>query len=131
MYAIILTNCAVEEIVALMAALKKQSPSADLFCEHDLPEETIHQSCSPLVDCDGFDVESSAREWLANLRKAAHKSQQAVADEAGISQSYYASIEIGSRGKPLAVPIAKAIAGVLGFDWTRFYDEPDGQQTSA
>lgn len=73
------------------------------------------------------------RNWLVNIRKDAHKSQQAVADEAGISQSYYAGIEIGNRGKPLAVPIAKAIAGVLGFDWTRFYDESDDkpEQTSA
>lgn len=63
------------------------------------------------------------REWLVNIRKEAKKSQQAVAKGAGISQSYYASIETGSRGKPLAVPIAKAIGKVLGFDWTRFYED--------
>ena len=48
-----------------------------------------------------------------------------MADEAGISQSYYAAIELGTRGKPLAVPVAKNIAAVLGFPWTRFYDEED------
>ena len=52
------------------------------------------------------------REWLVSARKAAQMSQQAVADEAGISQSYYAGIETGARGKPLAVPVAKAIAAV-------------------
>ena len=63
------------------------------------------------------------RTWLVEIRKAAKKSQQAVADAAGISQTYYAGIETGARGKPLGVPVAKAIAGALGFDWTWFYDE--------
>ncbi len=63
------------------------------------------------------------RNWLAAIRKDAHKSQQTVADEAGISQSYYAGIESGTRGKPLAVPVAKAIAGALNFDWTKFYED--------
>lgn len=57
--------------------------------------------------------------WLREIRGG--KSQQAVADEIGIAQSTYASIEVGSR-KP-SVPMAKRIAAVLGFDWTRFYEE--------
>jgi len=62
-----------------------------------------------------------------NIRKEAQKSQKAVASAAGISQSYYAGIETGARGKPLAVPVAQAIAKVLGFNWTRFYeDSSDG-----
>ena len=65
------------------------------------------------------------REWLVNIRKAAKMSQQAVADKAGISQSYYAGIETGIRGKPLSVPIAKAIANALGFNWIKFYEEPE------
>ena len=65
------------------------------------------------------------RKWLAEIRKEQHMSQQAVADAAGISQSYYANIETGIRGKPLGVPFAKAIAGVLGFDWTVFYDNEE------
>lgn len=71
------------------------------------------------------------RKWLANIRAAENKSQQEVANAAGISQSYYAGIESGVRGKPLAVPVAKKIAAVLGFDWTRFYDENDGEQAIA
>lgn len=63
------------------------------------------------------------RTWLVDIRKAAKKSQQAVANEAGISQTYYAGIETGSRGKPVRVPIAKAIANVLDFDWTQFYED--------
>lgn len=65
------------------------------------------------------------REWLVKARKAAQMSQQAVADKAGISQSYYAGIETGIRGKPLAVPVAKAIAAVLGFNWVKFYEESE------
>lgn len=63
------------------------------------------------------------RQWLIETRNAAKMSQQAVADAAGISQSYYAGIETGVRGKPLAVPVAKAIANVLGFDWAMFYED--------
>mgnify|MGYP002546342996 CR=1 FL=1 len=47
------------------------------------------------------------RKWLAEIRKERRMSQQETADAAGISQSYYASIEIGIRGKPLGVPVAK------------------------
>lgn len=63
------------------------------------------------------------RTWLIDIRKAAKMSQQAVADAAGISQSYYGAIEAGIRGKPIVVPVAKAIASVLNFDWTKFYDD--------
>ena len=40
--------------------------------------------------------------------------------ECTISQSYYASIENGVRTP--SVPVAKKIAGVLDFSWTRFFD---------
>lgn len=63
------------------------------------------------------------RAWLEAIRKETGMSQQAVADKAKISQSYYASIETGARGKPLVVPVAKAIASVLNFEWTRFYED--------
>ena len=71
------------------------------------------------------------RKWLVEIRSSGKKSQQEVADAAGISQSYYAGIELGIRGKPLAVPVAKKIAAALGFDWTRFYDEDDAQAPPA
>lgn len=65
--------------------------------------------------------------WLKEIR--GNKSQQAVADEIGIAQSTYASIEVGSR-KP-SVSMAKRIAAVLGFDWTRFYEEDEARQGGA
>ena len=58
-------------------------------------------------------------EWLKALR--GKKSQYKVAEEAKISQSFYAAIETGKR-KP-CVAVAKRIAAVLGFDWTKFYEE--------
>ena len=61
------------------------------------------------------------REWLIELRAEMGLVQAEVAKLAGISQSYYASIETGVRGKPLSVNVAKRIANALGFDWTRFY----------
>ena len=47
------------------------------------------------------------RKWLVDIRKERQMSQKKVAEDSGISQSYYASIETGVRGKPLGVPIAR------------------------
>lgn len=66
-------------------------------------------------------------DWLKEIR--GNRSQQSVADDIGIAQSTYASIEVGNR-KP-SVPMAKKIAAALGFDWTRFYDEAEDGQSSA
>lgn len=67
------------------------------------------------------------RTWLAEIRRSKGLSQQAVAAASDISQPYYAAIELGTRGKPLAVPIAKRIAGALGFAWTRFYEDAEDE----
>lgn len=63
------------------------------------------------------------REWLKEIRTAAGYSTYKAAKLAGISQSYYASIENGARGNPLNVDVAKKIADALNFEWTRFYDQ--------
>ena len=63
------------------------------------------------------------RVWLKDIRTAAGYSTYKTAELAGISQSYYASIEAGARGNPLNVDVAKKIAEALGFDWTRFYED--------
>lgn len=42
-------------------------------------------------------------------------------EQVGIAQPSYFNIEAGKR-RP-SVPVAKKIAAVLGFDWTRFYEE--------
>ena len=59
--------------------------------------------------------------WLAEIR--GERSQCKIAEEIGIAQSTYASIEVGSR-QP-SVQMAKRIAKALGFDWTRFFEDTD------
>ena len=63
------------------------------------------------------------RKWLKEYRKASGKSQREVAEEAQVSQSYYAAVECGIRGSRITGDRAKRIAAVLGFDWTRFYED--------
>lgn len=63
------------------------------------------------------------RKWLAEIREKKGLSQYDVAKITGLSQSYYAAIETGARGKPLSVTAAKKIADALGFEWTRFYPD--------
>lgn len=63
--------------------------------------------------------------WLKEIRIGLGLSQKQVALAANISQQYYGHIESGFRGKKLPVATAMAIAAVLHFDWKRFYD--DGQ----
>ncbi|GMA49372.1 putative HTH-type transcriptional regulator YqaF [Alicyclobacillus contaminans] len=56
-------------------------------------------------------------------------SQQEMADLVDISRSYYTNIELGMR-RP-GVDTAKRIAGILGFDWTRFYEDEKKQISTA
>ena len=63
------------------------------------------------------------REWLKEYRKASGKSQREVAEEARVSQPYYASLECGIRGSRISGAVAKRIAAALGFEWTRFYED--------
>ena len=60
---------------------------------------------------------------ILDERKRAGKSQEEIALEVGISRAGYANIENGKRTP--SVSVAKKIAAVLGFDWTRFYDEAE------
>lgn len=61
------------------------------------------------------------RDWLRQIRLSQNLTQKQVADRAGIARTTYASIEQGERNA--GVPTAKAIAQVLGFHWTLFFDE--------
>ena len=56
--------------------------------------------------------------WLVDLR--GEKSQACIAKEVGVSQQYYSLVESGKRTP--SVPVAKKIAAILGFEWTRFFD---------
>jgi len=62
------------------------------------------------------------REWLKDIRVHKSKTQQQVAESAGLHQGYYSEIESGDKGKKLPVDTAKKIAEVLDFEWTKFYE---------
>ena len=60
------------------------------------------------------------RPWLKNLRESKGLSQAKLADEVGVTVTAISKYEAGERSpKPI---IAKKIAEVLGFDWTKFFD---------
>lgn len=64
------------------------------------------------------------RMWLKEIRESRKMSQENVAENVGIiSRCHYTNIENGDRDP--SVPVAKKIAGILCFDWTRFYDSPE------
>lgn len=61
------------------------------------------------------------RKWLKEIREKSGLTMKSVANAANISECYYSQIENGKRN---ATPsVAKRIAEVLGFTWTRFFDE--------
>ena len=60
-----------------------------------------------------MEVTNVKRQWLADLR---------------LSQSGYANIEVGLRMP--SVEIAKRIAAALGFEWTRFFEEPETEDSA-
>ncbi len=61
------------------------------------------------------------RQWLFDIRKEGNFTMAEVAEQSGISESYYSMIENGVRNLPVST--AKKIASVLGFKWTKFYDD--------
>ena len=63
------------------------------------------------------------RKWLHEARKNKNLTMAEVAAKSNISESYYSMIESGNRDVP--VHTAKKIASVLGFNWTRFYEDED------
>lgn len=60
------------------------------------------------------------REWLINKRIEKKLSQKELAEKCDISQVSIARIESGER-RP-SPELAKKIADVLNFSWTRFYE---------
>jgi putative transcriptional regulator len=63
------------------------------------------------------------RKWLIELRNGYTQTQ--IAEAVGITQQMYSFIELGER-RP-SVEVAKKIAAVMGFHWTRFYED-DGEE---
>jgi len=61
------------------------------------------------------------RKWLIEIRNG--RTQAQIAKAAGITQQMYSAIELGVR-RP-SVEVAKKIASVMGFNWTRFFEDED------
>lgn len=63
------------------------------------------------------------RTWLKELRaRSSNMTQKELAARVSISRTMITEIENGNANP--SVDVAKKIAAVLGFEWTRFYDEP-------
>jgi putative transcriptional regulator len=63
------------------------------------------------------------RSWLKKLRYESNLTQEQLAKMVGISRTMVTEIENGNANP--SVKVAKKIAAVLGFDWTRLYDDND------
>lgn len=64
-------------------------------------------------------------EIMIQKRKEKKLTQTELAQMLGCSQRAVAGYELGNR-KP-SVPMAKKIGTMLGFPWTAFYEEEEGQ----
>jgi len=71
-----------------------------------------------------YDMEvTTLRTWLKDIRAKKELTQQEVANAANVDVTMISKIEQGER-RP-SVEVAKKIASVLGFNWTRFYEDED------
>lgn len=72
------------------------------------------------------------RKWMKKNRMTKNLTQKELADLCNIKRTTVTEIENG-KSRP-SVEVAKSIANVLGFDWTKFYEEKeenDGQKDTA
>lgn len=68
-------------------------------------------------------------DWLKAKRTEMGMSQQTVAESVEVARGTYSNIENGER-RP-SVEVAKRIAAVLGFPWTRFFEDAEEPEESA
>ncbi len=66
------------------------------------------------------------KKWLKEIRISKNLTQEELANLIGISRTMVTEIENGNANP--SIKCAKKIAHVLGFHWTRFYE--DKQTTS-
>lgn len=66
--------------------------------------------------------------WLKNVRTAKGLTCEQVGEASGITQQMYNFIENGKR-RP-SVETAKKIAAVLGFEWTRFFEDESADKSA-
>ena len=63
------------------------------------------------------------RDWLKNIREKKGLRQIDIANKLDITESYYSMLENEERNP--SVKVAKAIGAMLGFKWTKFYDNTE------
>ena len=63
------------------------------------------------------------RIWFKRTRKEKGFTQEELAAKIGVTRQHIGLIENGVVAP--SVEVAKKIAAVMGFDWTRFYDDED------
>jgi len=67
------------------------------------------------------------RHWLKELRsESGNMTQEQLAKKVGISRTMITEIENGNANP--SVKVAKKIAAVLGFPWTRFYEDDSDER---
>ena len=59
--------------------------------------------------------------WLKEIRTRNNMTRPKLGELVGVSEQYVYLIEIGER-RP-SVDVAKRMAELLGFDWTRFFED--------
>ena len=69
------------------------------------------------------------RTWLKNIRTEKNLTQSEIAKMAGVDVTMISKIELGER-RP-SVEVAKKIAAVLGFNWTRFFEDDSNDEQAA
>ncbi len=61
------------------------------------------------------------RKWLKEMREGKNLTQECLAKATGITRQHIGMLENGvSNPSPM---LAKKIAEVLGFEWTKFYED--------
>lgn len=63
------------------------------------------------------------RAWLRQLRNERGMTQQNVADELGITQQYYSSIENGERQKDIDCSLLSKLSAVFGIPISQIVEE--------
>ena len=63
---------------------------------------------------------------IRNIRMEKGMTQQELADLVGLDRTTITKIENGAAP---SIDTAKKIAAVMGFDWTRFYEDEEDKET--
>lgn len=69
------------------------------------------------------------RAWLKQIREGKKLTQEELAAKLGVTRQHIGLIENGVTAP--SVEVAKKIAAVFGFNWTRFYEDEQAASKEA